>query len=111
MYIRVCVYTHVYIYIYGKSESISHSVMSNFLQPHGLYSPLVSSVHEIVQARTLEWVNIPFSRGSSWPRDQAMASCIAADSLLSEPPGKQSNSDILCCMPETNNMVNQLISV
>ena len=29
-----------------------------------------SSVHGIVQARILEWVAIPFSRGSSWPRDQ-----------------------------------------
>ena len=29
-----------------------------------------SSVHGILQARTLEWVDIPFSRGSSQPRDQ-----------------------------------------
>ena len=29
-----------------------------------------SSVHEILQARILEWVAIPFSRGSSQPRDQ-----------------------------------------
>ena len=28
-----------------------------------------SSVHEILQARILEWVAIPFFRGSSWPRD------------------------------------------
>ena len=28
-----------------------------------------SSVHEILQARILEWVAIPFSRGSSWHRD------------------------------------------
>ena len=28
-------------------------------------SPLVSSVHGIPQARILEWVAIPFSRGSS----------------------------------------------
>ena len=37
-----------------------------------------SSVHRILQARTLEWVAIPFSRGSSWPRDQAWAFCIAS---------------------------------
>ena len=36
-----------------------------------------SSVHGILQARTLEWTAIPFSRGSSWPRDQTQASCIA----------------------------------
>ena len=36
-----------------------------------------SSVHGILQARTLEWVAIPFSRGSFWPRDQTWVSCIA----------------------------------
>ena len=33
-------------------------------------SPPDSSVHGILQSRILEWVTIPFSRGSSWPRDQ-----------------------------------------
>ena len=32
--------------------------------------PLGSSVQRILQARVLEWVNMPFSRESSWPRDQ-----------------------------------------
>ena len=32
-------------------------------------SPPGSSVHGVLQARILEWVAIPFSRGSSWPRD------------------------------------------
>ena len=31
------------------------------------YRPSGSSVHGIFQARILEWVAIPFSRGSSWP--------------------------------------------
>ena len=35
-----------------------------------------SSVHGILQARILEWVAIPFSRGSSQPRDQTQVSCI-----------------------------------
>ena len=39
-------------------------------------SPPGFSVHGILQARTLEWVAIPFSRGSSWPRDQTCISCI-----------------------------------
>ena len=47
-----------------------------------------SSVHGVSQARILEWVAISFSRGSSWLRDQTQVSCIAADSLTSEPPGK-----------------------
>ena len=40
-------------------------------------SPQGSSVHEILQARILEWVAIPFSRGSSRPRDWTQVSCIA----------------------------------
>ena len=41
------------------------------------YSLPDSSVHGISQARTLEWVAIPFSRGSSWPRNRAQISCMA----------------------------------
>ena len=41
------------------------------------YSTLGSSVHRIVQARILQWVAIPFPRGSSWPRDQAQVYCIS----------------------------------
>ena len=33
------------------------------------YSLSGSSVHGILQARILEWVAMPFSRGSSQPRD------------------------------------------
>ena len=40
-------------------------------------SPTSSSVHGILQARVLEWVAIPFSRGYSWPRDRTQVSCIA----------------------------------
>ena len=36
-----------------------------------------SSVHGIFQARILEWVSIPFSRGSSWPTDQTQILCLA----------------------------------
>ena len=38
------------------------------------YSPPGSSIHGIIQARILEWVAIPFSRGSSRPRDQTRVS-------------------------------------
>ena len=43
------------------------------LGPHSLPD---SSVHGIFQARILEWVAMPFSRGSSWPRDQIQVSHI-----------------------------------
>ena len=57
-------------------------------------SPLVSSVCGILQARILEWVTIPFSRGSSQLRIKLlspalqMVSCIAGRFLRSEPSGK-----------------------
>ena len=41
------------------------------------YSLPDSSVHGILQARTLEWVAISSSRGSSWPRDRTQIPCIA----------------------------------
>ena len=40
-------------------------------------SPPGSSVHGIFQARILEWVAVPFSRGSSRPRDRTQVSCTA----------------------------------
>ena len=40
-------------------------------------SPPGSSVHGILQARILEWVAMPFSRGPSWPRDWTWVSSIA----------------------------------
>ena len=46
-----------------------------------LWDPMVcglsaSSAHGILQARILEWVAIPFCRGSSWPRDWTWVFCI-----------------------------------
>ena len=38
---------------------------------------LFMTVHGILQARILEWVAIPFSRGSSQPKDQTQVSHIA----------------------------------
>ena len=35
-----------------------------------------SSVQGIFQARILEWIAMPSSRGSSQPRDQTQVSCI-----------------------------------
>ena len=58
--------------IVSESESESHSVVSSCLWPHVLYT-----VHRILQARILEWVAMPSSRGSSWPRDQTQVSRIA----------------------------------
>ena len=94
-----------------KSESESHSVVSNSLWPHGLYSPQKSPSQNtgvdscsLLQGifptqgwnpalphcrwilyqlshqgspRILEWVAIPFSSGSSQPRNRTGVSCNA----------------------------------
>ena len=41
------------------------------------YSPPGSSVHGVLQVRILRWAAIPFSKGSSWPKDGTWVSCIA----------------------------------
>ena len=41
-------------------------------------SPPGSSVHGILHGRILEWIAIPFSWGSSQPRNQTHLSCIAS---------------------------------
>ena len=43
-----------------------------------LCDPMDYTVPGILQARILEWVAFPFSRGSSQPRDQTQVSCITA---------------------------------
>ena len=45
-------------------------------------SPPGSTVHGILQARILEWVAIPFSRGSSQPRDRTWVFCIVGGLFL-----------------------------
>ena len=55
------------------------------------YSPPGFSVHGILQARILEWVAMPSSRRSSWPRDWTWISCIfciAGRFFTAEPLGK-----------------------
>ena len=49
-------------------------------------NPPGSSVHGILQARILEWVAIPFSRGSSDPGIELGSPTLQADSLPPEPP-------------------------
>ena len=56
----------------SPNESENCSVLSDSLRPHGRYSP------GVLQARILECVAGPFSRGSSQPRDQTQVSHIAS---------------------------------
>ena len=41
-------------------------------------SPPGFSLHRFLQSKVLEWVAIPFSRGSSQPQDWTQISCIAS---------------------------------
>ena len=58
------------------------------------YSPPGSSVHKDFQARILEWVAIPFSRGSSQSRHRTWIA-LQADFLQSEPLGKLHGNPLL----------------
>ena len=48
-----------------------------------LCDPMDYTVHGILQARILEWVAFPFSRGSSQPTDQTQVSHIAGGFFIS----------------------------
>ena len=60
----------------GMVVWFSRSVVSDSRDPKDCNLP-GSSVPGILWARILEWVAIPFSRGSSRPRNQTLVSCIA----------------------------------
>ena len=51
-------------------------------------NPWSSFVHEILQARILEWVAWPSSRKSFLPRDRTQVSCITGRFFTTEPLGK-----------------------
>ena len=65
--------------MYTRESEVKVSVIQSYPTP---YDPMDcslpgSSVHGILQAlRRLEWVAIPFSRGSSQHRDRTQVSCI-----------------------------------
>ena len=48
-----------------------------------LCDPMDCIVKGILQARILEWVAFPFSRGSTQPRDQTLVSCVAGGFFIS----------------------------
>ena len=59
-----------------------------------LWEPMDSLSMGILQARILESVAMPSSRGSSRPRNRALVSRIASRFLKSEPPGKPNNTEV-----------------
>ena len=59
-------------------------------------SPPDSFVHGLLEARVLERVALPFSRGSSQPRDKPMSPALQADSSLFELLGKPKSKHLGC---------------
>ena len=59
-----------------------------------LCDPIDYTVHAILQARILEWVAFPFSRGSSQPSNRTQISHIAGDSLPAESQGKPKKNGV-----------------
>ena len=53
-----------------------------------LCTPMNYTIHEILQARTLEWVAVPFSRDLPNPEIKPRSPAFQEDSLPAEPPGK-----------------------
>ena len=65
-----------------KKRKCSRSVVFDSLRPQDY------TVHGILQATILEWVAVPFSRGSSHPEIEPRSPTLQVVSLLAEPLGK-----------------------
>ena len=78
---------HMLLFLFFSGAfCVSYSVMSNSFDPMDYTAP-DSSVHGILQPRILEWVAIPFSRGSSGTRDWTLVSCITGRFFTIWAPG------------------------
>ena len=91
MCVCVCIYMYIYIYkcfvsysVIDKNKVILDAQLCQTLCNTMDCSPPGSSANGISQARRLEWVAIPFSMGTSRPRDQthiSYVSCIGSKLL------------------------------
>ena len=84
--IHICIYTayiayiqhihiYIYLYIYTCAWQLLQSCLT-FWDPMDC-SPPGSSVYGIFQAKLVEWVAMPSSRASFWPRDWICISCVS----------------------------------
>ena len=86
MYTHIHTHTHTYTHTLLKVKVVAQLCLA-LGDPMDCRHP-GSSVHGILQARRLERVAMPSSRGSSLPRDWTRCPELQADSLLPEAPGK-----------------------
>ena len=63
-------------------------------------SPPGSSVHGILQARVLEWVAMPFSRGAPQPRHRTWVSCFAGRLFAN-----WTTREAQCCSSKGRNLI------
>ena len=82
-----------------EAQNVSCSLVSDSLWPQG---PI--AVHGILQARILEWVAMPFSRGYSWPRDRTHVSCTAGGFFTIWATREAQD---ICITPERNPILNE----
>ena len=82
----------------------------SYLPPVAVMKVMIYSVHTVdlhwvnlLAAPLLEWVAMPFSRGSPWPRDQTQVS------LPSEPPGKKHMSGTKIPEWQLKNLAKELL--
>ena len=73
-----------------KSEKLSFLLSCVWL----FITPWTKESHGILQARILEWVAFPFSRGSFQSRDQTQVSTLQMGSLPAEPEWKPKNTGV-----------------
>ena len=100
--IFIYIYTHIMLYnVYWKWKLfricyiswieycavLSHSVVFNSATPWAAAHQAPLSM-DILQTGVLEWVTMPFFRGSSYPGIESRSPTLQADSFLSEPPGE-----------------------
>ena len=78
IFVCVCACAHMHAHAHICMCSLSCLTLYDSMD----CSPPGSSVYGIFQAGILEWIAIPFSRGSSRPRDRIPVSCIAGKFLI-----------------------------
>ena len=80
--------THMEFNINGVRGSISLLKVKVAQSSPTICDPMDYTIHGIHQTRILEWVAVPFSRGSSQSRDQIQVSHLAGGFLPARPPRK-----------------------
>ena len=89
----VCVYhLSVYLYMCVKVKMLVAQSCPTLCDP----MDYIASVQGILQERILDWVASPFSRGSSWLRDQTQVSLHGGQSLY--PLSQQGDIHVYMCV-------------